>query len=114
MENSTVLGTNRTGVDMSPIDIKEMTALTNVTLPSSPGDERAIARMRGKYIAEADTLGSIPPPGTLKGVATTAMQKLTGRNPEARMTSGVAPTTTKSRSLIGRPSNSSRTEPPTR
>jgi len=83
MENSTVLGTNRTGVDMSPIDIKEMTALTNVTPPSSPGDERAIARMRGKYIAEADTLGSIPPPGTLKGVATTAMQKLTGRNPEA-------------------------------
>ncbi len=83
MENSTVLGTNRTGVDMSPIDVKEMTALTNVTPPSSSGDERAIARMRGKYIAEADTLGSIPPPGTLKGVATTAMQKLTGRNPEA-------------------------------
>jgi hypothetical protein len=83
MENSTVLGTNRTGVDMSPIDIKEMTALTNVAPPSSPGDERAIAKMRGEYIADADVLGSVPPPGTLKGVATTAMQKLTGRNPEA-------------------------------
>jgi len=83
MENSAVLGTNRTGVDMSPIDIKEMTALANATPPSSPGDERAIAKMRGEYIADADVLGSVPPPGTLKGVATTAMQKLTGRNPEA-------------------------------
>src|SRR5689334_19201636 len=83
MENSTVLGTNRTGVDMSPIDIKEMIALANATPPSSPGDERAMAKMRGEYISDADVLGSVPPPGTLKGVATTAMQKLTGRNPEA-------------------------------
>jgi hypothetical protein len=83
MENSTVLGTNRTGVDMSPIDVKEMAALANATPPSSPGDERAISKMRGEYIADADVLGSVPPPGTLKGVATTAMQKLTGRNPEA-------------------------------
>jgi hypothetical protein len=37
----------------------------------------------------------------------------TATNPEARMASGVAPTTTQSRSVTGRPSNSSRTAPPT-
>lgn len=83
MEKSTVLGKNRTGIDMSPIDAKEMIALARITPPSSQGDEQAIAQMRREYIAEADVIGSVPPPGTLKGVASTAMEKLTGRNPEA-------------------------------
>lgn len=83
MEKSTALGTNRTGVDMSPIDAKEMVALSNATPASSPGDEQAIARMREEHIAEAGVLGSVPPPGTLKGMASTMMEKLTGKNPEA-------------------------------
>jgi hypothetical protein len=83
MEKTTVLGMNRTGIDMSPIDTKEMLAFTNVSPPSSEGDEMSIAAMRREYIGEAEELGSIPPPGTLKGVASTAMQKLTGKNPEA-------------------------------
>lgn len=83
MEKSTVLGKNRTGIDMSPIDAKEMIALARITPPSSQGDEQAIAQMRREYIAEADVIGSVPPPGTLKGVASTAMEKLTGRNPDA-------------------------------
>jgi rubrerythrin len=82
MEKSTVLGKNRTGIDMSPIDAKEMIALARITPPSSHGDEQAIAEMRREYIAEADVIGSVPPPGTLKGVASTAMEKLTGKNPE--------------------------------
>jgi hypothetical protein len=83
MEKSTVLGKNRTGVDMSPIDIKEMLALVESTPPSSQGDASAIAKIRDQYISERETLGSIPPPGTLKGMASTAMGKLTGKNPEA-------------------------------
>jgi rubrerythrin len=83
MEKSTVLGTNRTGIDMSPLDAKQLLALTNVTPPTSSGDQNAIAKMRGAYIAEGDVLGSVPPPGTIKGLASTAMQKLTGKNPEA-------------------------------
>ncbi|MBA4141971.1 MAG: ferritin-like domain-containing protein [Nitrosospira sp.] len=83
MEKSTVLGTNRTGIDMSPIDIKEMVALSNATPSSSPGDEQAIAKMRREYIAGAGVIGSVPPPGTLKGMASTAMEKLAGKNPEA-------------------------------
>ena len=57
MEKSTVLGTNRTGIDMSPVDSKEIIAMANATAPSSAGDERAIAEMRGRYIAEAGVLG---------------------------------------------------------
>lgn len=83
MEKTTVLGKNRTGIDMSPIDAKEMIALAKATPPSSEGDEQAIAEMRSQYIREADVIGSVPPPGTLKGMASTAMEKLTGKNPEA-------------------------------
>jgi len=83
MEKTTVLGKNRTGIDMSPIDAKEMIALAKATPPSSAGDEQAIIEMRSQYIREADVIGSVPPPGTLKGMASTAMEKLTGKNPEA-------------------------------
>jgi hypothetical protein len=83
MEKSTEVGLNRTGVDMSPIDTKEMLALSRATPPSSGGDEMSMAAVRREYNAEAEELGSIPPPGTLKGVASTAVQKLTGKNPEA-------------------------------
>jgi hypothetical protein len=79
MENKTATGTNRTGIDMSPVDIKEMLALTSVTPPSSPGDQKAIAEMRGRYIAEGDAVGSVPMPGTFKGVASTFMQTVTGK-----------------------------------
>jgi rubrerythrin len=83
MEKTTVLGKNRTGIDMSPIDAKEMMALAKITPPSSSGDEQAIAEMRSQYIREAEVIGSVPPPGSLKGMASTAMEKLTGKNPEA-------------------------------
>ena len=82
MDKTTVLGKNRSGVDISPIDIKEMMSLAKVTPASSPGDEKAIAQMREEYIAEADVIGSVPLPGTLKGMASTAMEKLMGKSPE--------------------------------
>ena len=63
METSTDVGLNRTGVDMSPIDTKEMLALSRATPASSGGDEMSMAAMRREYNAEAEDLGSIPPPG---------------------------------------------------
>ncbi|SFI32299.1 ferritin-like domain-containing protein [Nitrosomonas sp. Nm34] len=82
MDKTTVLGKNRSGIDISPIDIKEMMALAKVTPASSSGDEQAIAQMRQEYIAGADVLGSVPLPSTLKGMASTAMEKLMGKSPE--------------------------------
>jgi rubrerythrin len=83
MEKSTVMGRNRTGTDMSPIDTKEMLAFSNATPPSSDGDARDMYDVRCGYAADAGVLGSIPPPGSLKGAASTTMKKLTGKNPEA-------------------------------
>jgi hypothetical protein len=83
MDKTTVLGNNRTGIDASPDDIKEMMALVKITPASSSGDVQTLAQMRQEYIAEADVIGSVPPPGTLKGIASSAMDKLMGKNPEA-------------------------------
>ncbi len=48
------------------------------------------------------------------GMQETGNSRPTARYPSCSICSGVAPTTTQSRSLTGRPSNSSRTAPPTR
>ncbi|TFW09885.1 ferritin-like domain-containing protein [Oxalobacteraceae bacterium OM1] len=74
---------NRTGVQMSPLDSMEMTKdVPPSMMPSTPGDESALAEMRGRYIAEADAIGSVPLPGTMKGALTTGVQMLTGKEPQ--------------------------------
>lgn len=40
------------------------------------------AAMRGQYVDEADRIGSIPLPGTVKGALSTMMDKLSGDRPE--------------------------------
>ncbi len=82
MEKQTSLGMNRTGIDMSPIDSKNMIEEAEKTLPSSTGDETAIYSVQNSYISAAAPVGSVPIPGTLKGMATSAMEKLSGDRPE--------------------------------
>jgi hypothetical protein len=38
--------------------------------------------MRSRYVHEAEPIGSVPPPGTLRGMVTTGLNKLSGRSPE--------------------------------
>ena len=83
MEKTTVLGMNRTGIDMSPIDIKEMLAFTNVTPPSPKGTKCQWPRCGGNILLKPRNWAPFLRQATLKGVASTAMQKLTGKNPEA-------------------------------
>ena len=82
MKNPTDSGMNRTGIDMSPIDIKELLSGVNAARPSSDGDESTLASYRAPYLKEADPIGTVPVPGSLKGAAKTGMQKLMGRKPE--------------------------------
>ncbi|CFW43991.1 Uncharacterised protein [Bordetella pertussis] len=49
----------------------------------------------------------------VRGCRNTGKSPPTGMKPRRAMSSGVAPTTTQSRSPAGRPSRSSRTAPPT-
>jgi rubrerythrin len=69
MENRTQMGMNRTGMSTSPAQMGRMQEVTDLTLPSSEGDEQAIADLRAAYIREAEPLGSMPPPLTPHGAA---------------------------------------------
>jgi rubrerythrin len=83
MKQHTPIGMNRTGVQMSPFDAKEMTDATPAAMvPSSPGDETMLAEIRSSYIAEADPLGSVPVPGTVHGAIVTGVQMVTGNQPQ--------------------------------
>jgi hypothetical protein len=82
MKAQTQMGLNRTGIQMSPLDFSEMqSGITSMT-PATPGDDSALAEMRSAYIEEADPIGSVPVPGTVKGVVTTTVSMLTGNRPE--------------------------------
>lgn len=81
--DATRLGANRTGLQMSPVHAREM--LENVDAPvldlSSDGAD--LAAVRREYVLEADPLGSVPAPGTLKGMVKSGAQAIVGNRPQA-------------------------------
>jgi tRNA isopentenyl-2-thiomethyl-A-37 hydroxylase MiaE len=78
MEKETKLGKNRTGMQASPSDSKELLQGSERSMPTTEGDEGALAAVRGEYVKEADALGSVPPPATMKGMLKTTVQMVTG------------------------------------
>ena len=80
MEQSTQIGMNRTGIQMSPVDTGKMLEASAKTRPAT--SDETIVGMRSNYLAEADPVGTIPPPGTMKGAAKAAIKKMTGKRPE--------------------------------
>jgi ferritin-like metal-binding protein YciE len=79
---ATEIGRNRTGLQASPQLSKEMNEVVQPvsaeTAATSPLHE-----VRLLYIREADPLGSIPPPTTVKGTVKTAAKLLKGERPQA-------------------------------
>lgn len=83
MKEQTPMGMNRTGVQMSPFDTSAMQAGMPASMtPATPGDDTALADMRSSYIADAEPLGSVPLPGTVKGAISTGVSMLTGQQPQ--------------------------------
>jgi len=82
MKEHTPMGMNRTGMQMSPFDASAMTGTPASMTPATPGDDSALAEMRSASIAEADPIGSVPLPGTVKGAMTTGVSMLTGDQPQ--------------------------------
>ncbi|MCC2643377.1 MAG: uncharacterized protein K0S45_3790 [Nitrospira sp.] len=82
MKRPTDSGLNRTGIDMSPEDAKEMMQGMEEVSNTTQGDERTLAAYRVRDLREADPIGSVPIPGTVKGFAKTGLQKLIGNQPE--------------------------------
>lgn len=78
-KSATPMGVNKTGVHMSPANVERMMKDMPQT---NGGDGAGIAAVRTSYIAEADPVGTVPVPGTVKGAAKVAVKKLAGKSPE--------------------------------
>lgn len=78
------LGPNKTGIATSPKQVEKMLAGMDSKLaePSSEGDEREMARMRSSYIENAEPVGSMPPPATVKGMAKSGAKMMMGERPQ--------------------------------
>jgi len=74
MQQTTEIGLNHTGLEGAPEVASRMLENTELTKPSR-GDERAAAKLRAQYAAEADPVGSMPDPALL-GVEAVLMDKL--------------------------------------
>jgi rubrerythrin len=81
VERSSQMGTNRTGIDMSPFDSKAMTEASEKFFKTE-GSAEALKTLKRNYARDAGTLGSVPVPGTPKGMFKSALKKMTGTNPE--------------------------------
>jgi hypothetical protein len=83
MKDETEAGMNRTGMAMAIKEgrLQEENAWKSV--PVSPGDPRELERLRAMYEGEAEPIGSVPPPASLKGMAKSVLQMLEGHDPKA-------------------------------
>jgi len=77
MRFDTATGMNRTGIGLSPIDAKELIEAASRTSPP-PGGPEAADVVRASYAADAEVLGSMPPPTTLRGAGAAAVEMLKG------------------------------------
>lgn len=80
MEKSATIGANRTGIDTSPIQSKEMQAGMDQYAPGSGGGD-SIEGSRRVEIEQSRRLGSVPLPGTAKGMLKSMLEKFTGHQP---------------------------------
>lgn len=82
MREQVQTGMNRTGVQMAPFDSAALERDIQSLMPPASGDPEEITRMRSSYIVNADELGSVPPPGTMKGMMKTGAAALLGNEPQ--------------------------------
>lgn len=79
------LGMNRTGAQMSPLDTQKQIEATELFPADVPADGMQLFEERQQAVVNADTVGSIPIPGSAKGMVKSALDKLRGHNPEVLM-----------------------------
>jgi rubrerythrin len=78
---ATSLGVNRTGAAASPMGAKAMADAVAKFSPPANIDMTGSETFHIRYISEAEAIGSIPPPPSLKGVIKSGISKLKGANP---------------------------------
>jgi hypothetical protein len=82
MENEIVIGVNRTGLDMAPLSKGDMIDYAQAEAGRAPESDGAFEAVHMAYIEEAERIGSVPIPASVKGMAATAAAKVTGKKPE--------------------------------
>ena len=82
MENQVATGMNRTGLDMAPLSKGDMVKYAQAEAGRTPESDGSFEAVHMAYIEEAERVGSVPVPATVKGMASTAASKLTGKKPE--------------------------------
>jgi rubrerythrin len=82
MAEAAKLGGNVTGVQMSPKDTKSLLEAVGQIPPDVPGDSKAIMLERTKRAEEAERIGSVPIPGSAKGVLKSTVDMARGKSPE--------------------------------
>ncbi len=87
MHTETRLGRNRTGVQMSPFDTADAEAGQEdyAPMPDDRRDDIAVRRDYADDGARDVGLGSVPVPATVKGMAASGADMLTGKRPQTLM-----------------------------
>lgn len=80
-DKPTDIGTNRTGIATSPIDSRRLIEAAEQASTAGPLDGKSLEIERVRWASEADPVGTVPPPGTLKGLAKTVIETLEGYKP---------------------------------
>ena len=82
MENDEKIGMNRTGLDMAPMSKGPLVEFAQENAGRAAPATHGLEAIRRDYTLEADRVGSVPLPLSVKGMASTMMDKITGNNPE--------------------------------
>jgi rubrerythrin len=81
MSDASKMGMNRTGIDMSPIQAKAMRQGSEQP-GAGPASHKAMDQIRSVYLAEGETVGSVPLPGNFTGALSSLKEKAKGNAPE--------------------------------
>lgn len=76
MENQVNSGMNRTGAKISPIDSTKTAAGAQTFTVPTQGSEDALAMNRISYMREVDPVGTVPLPGSIKGIFSALQEKI--------------------------------------
>lgn len=80
---SAKLGKNRTGMQMAPLHGSSMVDYATDMGRETPRDHGEFEQVHRTYVEEADTVGSVPVPGTFSGMVQAGSAKLMGMRPES-------------------------------
>ncbi|HEX2573324.1 MAG TPA: ferritin-like domain-containing protein [Polyangia bacterium] len=81
MKKPTDIGFNRTGISLSPIDSKLVIEGAVAGTPNPVTMPNELTEFRATFSRESEPVGTMPPPASLKGIATAMVDKLKGETP---------------------------------